>query len=245
MSVEKVTMALRTRLRTFFRANTTITSTLAAGTDPATVQVADASKFNTVHFMRSYPQALIFDQAAANTTPIAHVRIKSVDTTANTITFSDTVSVTIPAGALIKIAPNWTELQDVRLGDPTVLDSYPVICIEPKNKNVSWLTLMGTDETMNFDFFIHVLEDNSENAVITLARLTEDLEDMLMGDFHIKADMNKTGGYNRPYMSMVSNVTYAHSNKGAFLRTAVVSWTASMFWGRFIAEQNPELSPFD
>lgn len=246
MSVQKTMVALKARIRAFMMARANVLVAMPVGTTTTTLQVDDVSKFNVCHIMRNYPQVIVFD-LTTGTKAIGFLRLKSVDTTANTMTFSENPDFNIPIGAIIKFASNWTELKAVRLGDPTVLDEYPVICIEPTSKANSFVTLPGgMNEAMSFDIFTHVLDDNSENAVYTCIRLTEDLEDLLNGDMHLKVDtMDKTEQYNRPYKSMVTNSNYGRSNKGAFLRSSQMTWTADMYWFKFIAAQNPELSPFE
>ena len=242
-------ISLKKRIKDFMMAKNTLIAAYTANTNPAILTLDDSKNFNIVWGMKNFPQILIFPDPS---NPFAHYRakIKAVDKDTEKITLVDPISVNLPIGTIVKRAPSYVEIQDVILGDPTVIPAYPAITIEPSSRSHEWQTLLTTKESSVINFMVHVLEDNTENAVLAGVRITEDLVDLLNADLHIKLDeMDKTPpdyptAYNRPYNSLVRDVQYGHTNKGAFLRSSLISWNAETHLLRMIAARYPNIDDF-
>lgn len=237
-------ITLKKRLKDFLMGKAKLTAPYTANSSPASVVIDDSTIFNIVWANKNWPQALIFPDVT-KPNEFYRVKIKAVDKSTETITFADPIPANLPVGTVIKRAPAYKEIQTVVLGDWTVLPAYPAICIEPTSKNTEWQTLITTKETVTFNIYVHVLAENNENAVLQSTRITEDVLDLLNADLHIKLEeMDKSDHYNRPYNSLAKDVNYGFSNKGAFLRSSMITWSADTHWLRMIAAQHPEVDDF-
>ena len=232
----RLSLSIRDRLKTFLCAHTFTTEAYPANTDPPVLKVENAQYLNVWFFMRDLPQAFIKDKVTGK---IHKVKIKEVDQVANTITLNEPISEGINAGSLFKRGPNYEEIRDssILLGDPDIIAAYPAICVVPQNKSNEWLTVpAGTNETFNLNIIVHVKEDNQENSMISLMRITEDIEDLLKADLHLKIkgrEVDYPQAYNRVYNSMVTQVDYGVSVKNEFLKSARITWFGTEFWWRF------------
>ena len=171
--------------------------------------------------------------------------------------FADPITnpTTIGVGSIIKRAPNYEEIREVYIGDPSSIpeDALPAICVMPDNKKVDWLTLQGTEETHNFSIITHVKEDNYQNCVVTLLRITQDLEDLLNADLHLKIKRrdektylaDNIPAYDKVNNSLCTNIDYGYSMKGTYCMSSKITWFGTEYWFRMHLVQNPETRVFE
>lgn len=232
-----LTIALRNRIRDYLVASTYTTQIYTANTDPAIVHVSNSHNFNVWWAMKNKPEIFIRESI---TKQVYNCEIKDVNIDTNTITLNAPIDATLNVGTLIKRAPNYEEIKCVLIGDPDVIDDYPAICISPGNKAIEWQVLLGTKETFHFNIITHVKEDNQENSTLTLLRITQDLEDLLNADLHLKVTREDyPDQYNRVYNSLVNSVEYGFSVKNEFLKSSKMAWFGDEFWMKyFLADNN-------
>jgi hypothetical protein len=232
-------IALRDRIKQFLTCQTTLTQEYTANSDPGYLYVADATYFNIVFASRNYPQICAYYPSGGQTIKVK-LTIKDVDVDNKILTLGSPSTSTIPIGAIIKRTPNWEEVKGFYLGDPASIpaNKLPAVCVSPSNKEISWQTLTGTKEKQSFSIFTHVIEDNQDNSTMLLARITEDIEDLLNADLHIKIKRD-IAGYNRTYNSLVGGTQYGYSQKGQFCKSSQINWSGDEYWSRmFIIGQD-------
>lgn len=246
-------ISLKNRIQNFLSYKTKIIETYYSGSTITQLKVNDVSNFNVGFAMRNYPQAIIYvpyGGAVSSNYKKIKIKIKEVDTTNNILILSEplTLDYTIPVDSYIKRTPNWIEVKGYFLGDPTSIPAtqLPAICVVPTSKDIEWYTLTGTKERESFNILIHTLADNQENSEITMTRIAEDVVELLNADLHLKIEGRDIEGYNRVFNSLVTNVSYAYSNKGQFCRTAQISWFGEEYWSRMyvVNQDNNFNDPF-
>jgi hypothetical protein len=237
--------SMKNRLSSFLSATTTLTRTYFANTNPPILYVADATYFNIANIMKNYPQITIFVPNGSGGYTKHRSEFTEVDLVNKTITLSAAVDGDLTVGSYVKRTPNWQEIKRYMLGDPAVIEAYPAICIVPSSKENTWQTLTGTKDHKTLNIIAHVIDDNQENSTITCSRIAEDIEDLLMGDLHLKISGRDVSGYNRTYNSFVTGIQYAYSNKGQFLKSAQITWFGDEFWGRFYLVQPTTWDSFE
>jgi hypothetical protein len=236
--------ALKNRVKDFLTCQTTLTQPYVANADPAYLYVADATYFNVLFASRNYPQISAYYTSGGQQIKVK-LTVKEVDITNNILTLGAPSTTGIPTGAVIKRTPNWEEVKGFYLGDPASIpaNKLPAICVSPTSKDISWQTLTGTKEHQTFSIFVHVIEDNQDNSTLLLARITEDIEDLLNADLHIKIQRD-IAGYNRTYNSLVTGTQYGYSNKGQFCKSSQITWFGDEYWSRlYVVGQ--DLASFD
>jgi hypothetical protein len=231
-------MSMRNRLKAFMQASSK-TVEVCPISDPTIIKVEDSRYFNIWWAMKEMPQVLIQDKV---TKEVFKCKIQNVNPTDNTITLKDPLTKVLNIGSVIKRAPNYEEIRGVYLGDIDIIENYPAICVVPLNKDVDWQTLQGTQEDFNMSIIVHVKEDNQENSMISLLRIVQDVEDMLMADLHMTIQgRDYPNQYNKTYNSRVKNVEYGASAKSEMLKSAKITWFGTEFWWRIYLAQYPEV----
>ena len=245
--------SLRDRIQNFLSYKTKIIEEYTIGTTITQIKVNDVSNFNVGFAMRNFPQATIYipyGGAVSLNYKKIKIKIKEVDTTNNILILPEplTLEYTIPIDSYIKRTPNWIEVKGYYLGDPTSIPStkLPAICVVPVSKDIEWYTLTGTKEKESFNILVHTLADNQDHSELTMTRITEDVVELLNADLHLQIVGRDREGYNKVFNSLVTNISYAFSNKGQFCRTAQISWFGEEYWSRmYVVNQDNDLNdPF-
>ena len=80
----------------------------------------------------------------------------------NTMVFDDTLSIDRPSGTYVQKLIGFDGgdtaefLKGVYLGDPAVIQQFPAITVDAKNRSSKWLTLESTSEHYEIDISIYV-----------------------------------------------------------------------------------------
>lgn len=244
----RIYQAMKDRMAQYLLAESNLTANAHQGSDIITVEYT--SDFNAEGINNSYPQCILVDK---NTTGIQIpgglegtevVEIDTIDNSNISLRSNLSNNWLVSNNARLKRAPNGVPIDDVIIGDLAVIPKFPVVCVIPVSKSIQWKTFSGTMETVGIDFMVYSVDDDTENAQISLLKVTDVVEWILMSKLHIHPfgftlDREVTSN------AIVSSIDYGTIAKGStFLKAAKLTWTADLyFWRGYLTSQGVGESP--
>ena len=245
----RIYQAMKNRMSQYLLAESTLISNSSVGSNIITLSSTD--DFEAEGINNEYPQCILVDN---NTTgrQIAG-GVEGAEVVELDIVYGNNIQLKAPLqndwlvsnNARLKRAPNGVPIDDVIIGDLAVIPKFPVVCLLPISKAISWKTFSGTVEKINIDFMVYAVDDDTENATISVLKTTDVVEWILMSNLHIQP-VGYTNSYEVTSQAIVSNIDFGVIAKGStFLKAAKLTWTADMyFWRGYLTNQGVSESPF-
>lgn len=241
-----VAMALKERINKFMTASSLTTEPAVAGDKTLKINPAESLYFNLIRTYKSYPKIGI---STGTTGGFFGNKIIEVDTENGILHLKTPLIRNVGTGSLVKRTPGYKEIKLILLGDVETISKYPAIIIDPGNLTRKWLTIgnpVGSDETFHIKIKLYVADDNSESSTIALMSATQELDDLLMSDLHMKIPDLETSIVRRVYNSKVSDVSYGYLKKSStFIKGSELNWEASEFLMRLVATPTKEFEHFN
>jgi hypothetical protein len=239
-----IASALKLRLKKFLQAYFYTTEEALVGSkrligDPSLVQY-----FDMVGLTKSKPKLGI---NLSTNNLVIYNSINKVDRTTGEVFLVNPLESTIPVGSLVKRTPGWMDITDIQIGDRDVITNVPSIYIIPVNMDRKWLALPTyTDETFHFKINMYVRDDGLESSTLLLMGATQELDDLLMCDLHLKVPTEPAGQPVYVYNSLPSSVDFGFIQKGtAILKASSITWSANEAFVKRIVSMYTNYSHFN
>lgn len=238
-----VVLALKKRIERFMLADTLTVSDSYAGDTSIQIREVDCMFFDIVKQYKSRPKIGIY---IADSNIMSLHQIESVDRSTSTLGISPALIDDIASGSVVERLPGQERINRVFIGDIETIYEFPAIVIAPMNLEREWMTLpTGSNETLNITVSLYLQDDGNEETTLALLSATQELDDLLMADLHLRHAVLPESPADRVYNSMVRSINYGYIQKGTFaIKASQLNWFANQYLIRIVARDTQDFDMF-
>lgn len=238
-----VVLALKKRIERFMLADTLTTAEAYAGDTSIQIREVDCMFFDIVKQYKSKPHIGIY---ISDSNIVSLHKVESVDRSTSTLKISPALIDDIVSGSVVTKMPGMERFERVFIGDVETIYESPAFVIIPVSLNREWVTLpTGSDERFLINIQTLIQDDGNEESTLALLSATQELDDLLMCDLHMKVAVSLNSPSDRIYNSMVQSIDYGTIQKGtAFLKASSITWWANEYLIRVVARDTQDFDMF-
>ena len=245
MDMARFYRSVKNRLERYLMHRQDITSNSASGTKE--VYVNNAGNFGFQSLINDYPYIILMDN---NTTGEVTedgfegaeiVKVKNINESEGIIYLQDNLENdwTVDNETYVTRCPAQMPIRQVIIGDLSVINIFPTVCIVPTTESIEWAFLHGSKETISIDFIIYVERGDTEFGTLSLMDLTAVIKWILMSNLKIRSDDKNP--FSVLSHSKINTIDYGTISKGSeFVKASKISWEGEYYVDRkYLFDQEP------